>query len=74
MTPTGHETVYVRLLVAKRKILAAIQLYFPVIPDTNQIRDAILTARHAAGDTLSALAREFGLTPQRVFQIVNLND
>jgi predicted transcriptional regulator len=34
-------------------------------------RDLMLKARYLAGETLSALAREVGLTPQRVFQIID---
>jgi hypothetical protein len=34
-------------------------------------RNAEIIARHAAGEGLSNLAREFGLTPQRVYQIVH---
>jgi DNA-directed RNA polymerase sigma subunit (sigma70/sigma32) len=34
-------------------------------------RDEIIRLRYAGGETLSALAREFGISPQRVHQIVN---
>jgi hypothetical protein len=36
----------------------------------NLERDLLLKARYLAGETLSVLARDFGLTPQRVFQII----
>lgn len=71
---SGRETVFERLAAAKRKILAATQLQFHCFLDDKQIRDAILKIRHAAGETLSALAGEFGLSPQRVFQIVKLSN
>jgi hypothetical protein len=65
----GRETVYEKLSVAKRRILAAIHIRFRVILTGNGERDLRLKARYLAGDTLSALAREFELTPQRVFQV-----
>jgi transposase-like protein len=34
-------------------------------------RDELIRKRHAAGERISDLAREFGITPQRVHQIVN---
>ncbi|MCL4251163.1 MAG: hypothetical protein KJ065_23640 [Anaerolineae bacterium] len=33
-------------------------------------RDQVIRKRHAAGERLSKLAREFGVSPQRVHQIV----
>jgi hypothetical protein len=68
---SGRKTVYERLWLAKHRILAAIHIRFRVILNSNRERDLLLKARYLAGETLSALAREFGLTPQRVFQIVN---
>jgi Mor family transcriptional regulator len=35
-------------------------------------RDARIRERHAAGESISDLAREFGASPQRVWQIVNM--
>jgi hypothetical protein len=68
---SGHKTVYEKLLVAKRRILAAIHIRFRMIPSGNNERDLLLTARYLAGETLSALGREFGLTPQGLFQIID---
>jgi len=33
-------------------------------------RNAAIRTRHSAGETISDLAREFGISPQRVSQIV----
>jgi hypothetical protein len=33
-------------------------------------RDEIIRKRHAAGERLSDLAHEFGISPQRIYQIV----
>ena len=68
---SGHKTVFEKLLVAKQRILAAIHIRFRVTLVGKDERDLILKARYFAGATLSALAREFGLSPQRVFQIIN---
>lgn len=68
---SGHKTVFEKLLVAKRRILAAIHIRFREILSGNDERDLELKARHVAGETLSALARDYGLTPQRISQIVN---
>ena len=35
-------------------------------------RDALIRERHAQGETISDLAREYDISPQRVFQIVKL--
>jgi hypothetical protein len=37
---------------------------------TERSRNEIIRLRHAAGEKLSDLAREYGLSPQRVHQIV----
>lgn len=37
---------------------------------TKQQRDVLIRARHTAGEALSDLAREFGISPQRAWQIV----
>lgn len=66
----GCKTVHERLRVAKDRILATIHIRFREILTGNRERDLILKARYLAGDTLSAVAHEFGLTPQRVFQII----
>ena len=57
--------------MAKDRILAAIHNRFHTSLNGNRERDLVLKARYFAGETLSALGREFGLTPQRVFQIIN---
>ena len=36
-------------------------------------RDELIRLRHSAGEGLSNLAREFGISPQRVFQIAKAN-
>jgi Mor family transcriptional regulator len=46
------------------------QDFTPVL--TKQQRDHIIRQRHANGEAISDLAREFDITPQRVFQIVKL--
>lgn len=58
------------LLVAKR-ILRGILYAQTVLPQTNAARDARIRERYAAGETISELAREHGVSPQRVSQIVN---
>lgn len=35
-----------------------------------QTRDALIRKRHAKGEALSDLAREYGISPQRVYQII----
>jgi transposase-like protein len=40
-------------------------------PISNKLRDEIIRERYAAGEALSDLAREFGVSPQRVYQIVH---
>jgi hypothetical protein len=58
-------------MLAKRRILAAIRICVRLILSGSYEHDLLLEARYTAGEILSALTREFGLTPQRVFQIVN---
>jgi hypothetical protein len=43
--------------------------YYPPIP--TKIRDQRIRARHAEGDSLSELARIYGISPQRIYQIIN---
>jgi Mor family transcriptional regulator len=43
----------------------------PII--TNEDRDTRIRQRYASGDGLSDLARAYGISPQRVFQIVKPN-
>ena len=46
----------------------------PSPPDptlTTRERNIIIRARYAAGETQAQLARDFGLSPQRVHQIVH---
>jgi hypothetical protein len=38
---------------------------------TERSRNELIRLRHAAGEKLSDLAREYGLSPQRVHQIVH---
>jgi Mor family transcriptional regulator len=45
-------------------------LYSDLRLDT-QTRNEEIRKRHAAGERLSDLARVFGISPQRVYQIVN---
>lgn len=33
-------------------------------------RDELIRLRHSVGEAMSELAREFGISPQRVYQIV----
>ncbi len=37
-------------------------------------RNELIRLRHEVGETISQLAREFGISPQRVFQIVNFKN
>lgn len=39
-------------------------------PDTLVARNRAIRTRYAQGETLTALARAFGISPQRVYQIV----
>lgn len=57
------------LKMAVYNILAV--LYSDFRLDT-KTRDEIIRKRHAVGERLSDLAREFGISPQRVYQIVNI--
>jgi hypothetical protein len=38
---------------------------------TTSQRNLLIQMRHAAGEGLSDLAREYGISPQRAWQIVN---
>jgi hypothetical protein len=40
-------------------------------PVDTKARNAVIRQRYQAGEGLSDLGREFGLTPQRVYQIVH---
>jgi Mor family transcriptional regulator len=42
--------------------------YYPPIP--TYIRDQRIRARHAEGESLSELARVYGVSPQRIYQII----
>jgi hypothetical protein len=72
----GRKTVPERLADAVRKILGTFHAISASHVDTidSVQRDCTIRDRYSRGETLSALAREFGLSPQRVFQIVNLSD
>jgi DNA-binding XRE family transcriptional regulator len=37
----------------------------------NQTRNQLIRRRHAAGESQTTLAREFGISPQRVYQIIH---
>jgi Mor family transcriptional regulator len=52
-------------------MLAAIHIRFSDILNSKRERDLALKARYLSGETVSALAREFGLTAQHVYQIIN---
>jgi hypothetical protein len=67
-SPTRVKFVPSALSDAVQGILAI--LYSDLRLDT-KTRDEIIRKRHAAGERISDLAREFGITPQRVHQIVN---
>ena len=69
----GRKTVDERLWVAKRGILTAIHIRFRMILSGNNEHNFLLKAQYLAGETLSDLVRECGLTPQRVCQIFNSN-
>lgn len=58
-----------RLIAAIRRFIH--RLYPALQPRlTKQQRDVLIRVRHAAGEALSDLAREFGISPQRAWQIV----
>lgn len=69
-SPVGAKFVPSALNGAVKIILKRLydQHYKPTVPE---IRDAIIRERYAAGERLSDLAREYGISPQRVYQIVN---
>jgi hypothetical protein len=67
-TPVGVKFVPSALNDAVQGILAI--LYSDLRLDTRS-RDELIRKRYAAGERISDLAREFGITPQRVHQIVN---
>jgi hypothetical protein len=69
----GSNTVGVKFVPsalndAVQDILAI--LYSDLRLDTRS-RDELIRKRYAAGERISDLAREFGITPQHVHQIVN---
>jgi Mor family transcriptional regulator len=45
-------------------------LYGFSVPEQPQSRNEIIRTRYQAGESQSDLAREYGITPQRVYQIV----
>jgi hypothetical protein len=42
-------------------------------PVDTKVRNTVIRQRYEAGEGLSALGREFGLKPQRIYQIVHRN-
>ena len=72
MTPTGTEHIFVPS--PSEAIRRAISWIYRLPRKLNRrLRDSIIRARHAAGETLTDLAREFGISPQRVWQIVQFS-
>lgn len=68
VAPTGRDIIRLPLVDIVDWLLTASGLKKSI-----QItRDELIRIRHAAGETLSALAREYGVSPQRVFQIVKV--
>lgn len=68
MTPTGAELI--------RRSLAEIVDWLLIAGGIRRSREQpsrneLIRLRYAAGETLSELARAFGISPQRVYQIVN---
>ena len=58
-----------RLIAAIRRFIR--RLYPALQPRlTKQQRNVLIRARHAVGETLTDLAREFGISPQRAWQIM----
>ena len=66
-SPVGAKFVPSALSGAVQGILA---LLYSVSRLDTQTRDELICKRHGAGESQSALAREFGISPQRVHQIV----
>lgn len=54
-----------------RGILAILYSDF-ISPDATKIRNDDIRRRHTDGERISDLAHEFGISVQRVYQIVNL--
>ena len=77
IVPTGYETrsVYRLISCIKRTLY---YLYITNISEnSNQSkseRNVIIKVRFEAGETLSALARDFGISVQRVRQIIKSTD
>jgi Mor family transcriptional regulator len=69
--PVGAMFVPSALSDAVQGILSL--LYSGFCLDT-QTRNQQIRERYAAGERLSDLAREFGISPQRVYQIVHFRD
>lgn len=67
MTPTGYEPVGLSLPSVIQWLLDYIGITQENLPDN---RNARIRERFALGEALSDLAREFGISPQRVYQIV----
>jgi hypothetical protein len=60
------------IIRAKTLILFVIYYELDFTPRlTTQQRDQIIRDRYSRGEAISDLAREYGISPQRVFQIVN---
>jgi hypothetical protein len=67
-SPVGAKFVPSALEDAVQGILALLYSDFRLVTKT---RDEIIRKRHVAGESQSKLAREFGISPQRVHQIVH---
>ncbi len=68
-SPVGTTFVPSALRNAVQGILA--HLYSDFLLNTKSSRDELIRKRHAKGESLSELARAYGISPQRVYQIVH---
>lgn len=61
------------LVAATEYILLLLRMISPVDPRlTVRERNQVIRARYAKGDSLSELARQFGISPQRIWQLVQI--
>jgi transposase-like protein len=67
VTPTGLELLRRSL----REVVAWLLEVGGFRRTAQRSRNELIRLRYAAGETISELARAFGISPQRVYQIVN---
>ena len=69
LVPTGHESIGFSISFAAKWLLRHYGILRSYAP---QSRNEVIRARFADGESLSDLAAIYEVSPQRIFQIVNV--